>query len=275
MAMSERETGPRAGFLARIAERQGPPPATGPHPPPPPADTVPVIEYHNLREPGAEEAGAGSEERDAPGSERRAPIDVFADAAREAESGESESDVVEVSPAGSEQRPLIDVFVEAARAADAEVDVVAGGLSAEDLLGMVNRYEVSNAVVSDEPEAIAIGDQLAYAGVTVSRYTPEVAAVSDVAITGATHGLASTGSVVVDSATAGSRAVSLLAPTHWCVLPAERIVATHADLLRSQTSPMPSCRAVITGPSRTADIEQRLTLGAHGPLALHIIVVRS
>ena len=71
-----------------------------------------------------------------------------------------------------------------------------------------------------------------------------------------------------------SRAVSLLPRIHLCVLPLRRLVASHADVLRAQRRPMPSGRIVITGPSRTGDIEQRLTLGAHGPVALHVIVTR-
>lgn len=169
---------------------------------------------------------------------------------------------------------LLPVFVAAARAAEATVDVVDDEVPAELLLRFVSDHEVTTAVTSREREAVALGSALAAAGVTVAPYDREVAAGADLAITSATHGVAATGSVVVDSATAGSRAVSLLPRIHLCVLPITRLVASHADVLRDQQRPMPSGRVLITGPSRTGDIEQRLTLGAHGPVALHVVVVR-
>lgn len=177
---------------------------------------------------------------------------------------------------------LVEVFVAAARAAEASVDVAdvadgegAGGADpAQVLRRIVATHDVATAVVSAEPEVEAVAAILTGLGVDVSPYSPERGATADLAITSATHGLASTGSLVVDSLTAGSRAVSLLPRIHLCVLPAERIVASHADVLRAQRRPMPSCRVVITGPSRTGDIEQLLTLGAHGPVALHVLVTR-
>jgi L-lactate dehydrogenase complex protein LldG len=169
---------------------------------------------------------------------------------------------------------LLPVFVAAARAAAATVDVVDDEVPAELLLRFVGDHDVASAVTSREPEAVALGGALAAAGVSVAPYDRATAAVADLAITSATHGIAATGSVVVDSASAGSRAVSLLPRIHLCVLPVTRLVASHADVLRGQQRPMPSGRVLITGPSRTGDIEQRLTLGAHGPVALHVVVVR-
>jgi L-lactate utilization protein LutC len=169
---------------------------------------------------------------------------------------------------------LLPVFVAALRAASATVDVVDRDIPAEVLLRLVGEHDVATAVTSEEPEAVAVGAALAAAGVSVATYDREGAALADLAITSATHGIAATGSVVVDAATAGSRAVSLLPRVHLCVLPLDRLVASHADVLRGQQRPMPSARVLITGPSRTGDIEQRLTLGAHGPVALHVIVTR-
>lgn len=169
---------------------------------------------------------------------------------------------------------LLPVFVAALRAAEATVDVVDGDVPAELLLRFVTEHRVASAVTSREPEAVALGGVLAAAGVEVAPYDREAAAGADLAITSATHGIAATGSLVVDSEAAGSRAVSLLPRVHLCVLPLVRLVASHADVLRGQQRPMPSARVLITGPSRTGDIEQRLTLGAHGPVALHVVVTR-
>lgn len=169
---------------------------------------------------------------------------------------------------------LLPVFVAAVRAAEATVDVVDGDVGA-DLLGrFVAEHGIASAVTSREAEAVAVGTVLASLGVAVTPYDREAAAAADLAVTSATHGIAATGSLVVDTEAAGSRAVSLLPRIHLCVLPLHRLVASHADVLRAQRPPMPSARVLITGPSRTGDIEQRLTLGAHGPVALHVVVTR-
>jgi L-lactate utilization protein LutC len=55
-----------------------------------------------------------------------------------------------------------------------------------------------------------------------------------------------------------------------------RLFATPADVLRrlgSGADALPPSLVVVTGPSRTGDIEQLLTLGAHGPTALHVVLV--
>ena len=70
--------------------------------------------------------------------------------------------------------------------------------------------------------------------------------------------------------------VSLLPETHIAVVPAERIVndmESAWSLLRSELPAMPRAINFISGPSRTADIEQTVTLGAHGPYRVHIIVI--
>ena len=71
-------------------------------------------------------------------------------------------------------------------------------------------------------------------------------------------------------------AVSLLPETHVAVIGVESIVATMEqawDRLRAERGALPRAVNFISGPSRTADIEQTVTLGAHGPYRVMIIVV--
>lgn len=169
---------------------------------------------------------------------------------------------------------LLPVFERAARGAQAEVRVVDGVLTADDLAPIVEAHAVRTASVSRDPGLDAVVEALTSLGVRVEPYERASAATADLAVTGATHAIAATGSVVVDSRSAGSRAVSLLPRVHLCVVPIDRLVPTHAEILRHPEQPLPSCRVLITGPSRTGDIEQLLTLGAHGPVAVHIVVLR-
>jgi L-lactate dehydrogenase complex protein LldG len=70
--------------------------------------------------------------------------------------------------------------------------------------------------------------------------------------------------------------VSLLPETHIAVIGRDRVLRSMEDawaLLRSDAGAMPRAVGFISGPSRTADIEQTVTLGAHGPYRVHIILV--
>jgi L-lactate utilization protein LutC len=71
-------------------------------------------------------------------------------------------------------------------------------------------------------------------------------------------------------------ATSLLPETHIAVLRRDRIVAGMEDawaFLRSGREGLPRAVNFISGPSRTADIEQTVTLGAHGPYRVHILLL--
>jgi L-lactate dehydrogenase complex protein LldG len=87
-----------------------------------------------------------------------------------------------------------------------------------------------------------------------------------------------TGTLVFTSGPDNPTTVNFLPETHIAVIPASRIKATYEDawdLVRRAHPPATLPRTVnfVTGPSRTADIEQTLLMGAHGPRRLHILVV--
>ena len=94
-------------------------------------------------------------------------------------------------------------------------------------------------------------------------------------ITSADYALADTGTLVLFSSPEEARMVSLLPPVHVAVVPRGRILTGLDELLTEV--PLPADRSSsmlsITGPSRTADIEQILVRGVHGPGEIHVIVV--
>jgi L-lactate dehydrogenase complex protein LldG len=94
----------------------------------------------------------------------------------------------------------------------------------------------------------------------------------DLGVTSCDCLVAQTGSVIVSTISAGGRALSVLPPTHLVIARREQLVpdlATAMALLRKRYDKhWPSVLSVITGPSRTADIEKILVMGAHGPKRL-------
>jgi L-lactate dehydrogenase complex protein LldG len=95
-------------------------------------------------------------------------------------------------------------------------------------------------------------------------------------ITGVLCAIAETGTLVLISGADTPTASALLPDTHVAVVPRNRIVSGMEEayaLIRSECGGMPRAINFISGPSRTADIEQTLVLGAHGPYRVHILVV--
>ena len=87
--------------------------------------------------------------------------------------------------------------------------------------------------------------------------------------------IAQTGSVFITSASAGGRALSVLPPHHIVLARREQLLpdlpSAFAFVKAKYASGFPSFLSVITGPSRTGDIERILVLGAHGPKKLTVL----
>ena len=100
-----------------------------------------------------------------------------------------------------------------------------------------------------------------------------------VGITGCFCALAETGTLVLLSGERTPASMHLLPETHVALLPASRILADMEAafaLLRAElggaAAMMPRAVNMVSGPSRTGDIEQTIVLGAHGPFRVHVIV---
>lgn len=89
----------------------------------------------------------------------------------------------------------------------------------------------------------------------------------------ALYGLSDTGSVVLAASPEEPRARSLLPEVHVSLLREDRILAGLEALFETVGSELPSALAIVTGPSRSADIEQRLAVGVHGPGEVHVVLL--
>ena len=111
-------------------------------------------------------------------------------------------------------------------------------------------------------------------GVTDAADLRALCATAGVGITSADYALADTGSLVMLASPREARLISLLPPVHIAVVPRERIISGLDELFTILPHPatQTSSMVLITGPSRTADIEQILVRGVHGPGEIHVVV---
>ncbi len=101
---------------------------------------------------------------------------------------------------------------------------------------------------------------------------------TDVGITGVDYAIAETGTVVIEPRAGVSRLVSLTPPLHIAVLEAGHVLPSLDELFLLarddfQKGEHRGMINLITGPSRTADIEANLVIGVHGPVEVHLVMI--
>ncbi len=100
----------------------------------------------------------------------------------------------------------------------------------------------------------------------------------DVGVTGCDFAIADTGTVVLLAAAGQGRLVSLLPSVHIVVMKASQIHTRMGEVWRDielrglDPAHLPSTAIFISGPSRSSDIENDLTIGVHGPAAVHALI---
>jgi L-lactate dehydrogenase complex protein LldF len=143
----------------------------------------------------------------------------------------------------------------------------------EDLLASLVRFLKShdiNRIQSwDEIPGLHL-DRLTESGFIVERSAdPEIKA----GVTSALAGIADTGTLVIPAGEGQPLTASLLPEIHIAILPASKILPSLPDALQLNEVRNSPSTVLVTGPSRTADIEMTLTIGVHGPKELHVFIV--
>jgi L-lactate dehydrogenase complex protein LldG len=118
----------------------------------------------------------------------------------------------------------------------------------------------------------------AFSATNVQVSMPPLRPDHDVLLSGCYGAVAESGALVISTGDGHAITNDFLAETHIIILPANRIVATLADLwdaLRAdaQGSFMPREFCLVTGPSRTADLGVPAKMGAHGPARVHVLLI--
>jgi len=183
----------------------------------------------------------------------------------------------------AEQTDLVELYCERASAVGLETSV-----TRESQLGP----QVATILQNIEVHSAALEPGLPWHDLISAALTPAVALLPpakgdetmyavDAGITAVSVAVAETGSIVCPSGAGFWRGLSLIPPVHVALLRAEQIVPDLLDLFSSvealapQGSRLPAHTTLITGPSKTADIEGILITGVHGPGRVHVCVVTS
>jgi L-lactate utilization protein LutC len=124
------------------------------------------------------------------------------------------------------------------------------------------------------PQRLGLAAALREAGIEVrdaAAAARDALFAADVGVSGVDALVAETGSVVLHTRPGQPRAVSLLPPLHVAVAAAAQLLPDLFDLF--EEGALPSCLQIITGPSKTGDIELKLVTGVHGPGELHVVLI--
>ncbi|HZI83356.1 MAG TPA: lactate utilization protein C [Casimicrobiaceae bacterium] len=175
---------------------------------------------------------------------------------------------------------LVEQFMRRARDMESTVERV-GERSA--IPSSVARYldglRLSPASAMDNPRAGVCWPELAdldWAAAGLAIEARPTTGGDRLAVTGVFCAIAETGTMAIVSGPDTPTGSMLLPETHVALVPAQRIVRSMEDafaLLRQEHPVMPRGVHLVSGPSRTGDIEQTIVLGAHGPYRVHILVV--
>jgi L-lactate dehydrogenase complex protein LldG len=157
------------------------------------------------------------------------------------------------------------------------------------LAKLLEQYQPTSAYCWQHPllDRIGLAELLAERQIarvdhaSLADLTPDeqlkIALAADIGITSATFAVAETGSLAMASGPGAERGASLLPPVHVAIVERSQIVPDLFDLFAhygaTGADTMPSNLVLITGPSKTGDIELQLTTGVHGPGEWHVIVV--
>jgi len=148
----------------------------------------------------------------------------------------------------------------------------------EAIPGAVRRYVDAMRIEGTERDGVCWPELsgLDWAGAGLQIHARPTAGQDKLGITGAYCAIAETGTIVVLSGAQTPTATTLLPDTHIAVVSAARIVSGMEEmfaLIRAEHRRLPRAMNMISGPSRTGDIEQTIVLGAHGPFRVHILLL--
>lgn len=161
---------------------------------------------------------------------------------------------------------------------------------AEDFItNFIAETQAKHLIIQDQPELETLRAELSGTETDITVWNAEgadpaakdelvaKAAGADIGIVAVEHAVAYTGSLVVTSDATRGRSVSLLPTTFIAIIPVDRIKTKLGEVLRPfddlAAEDRPAGIHFISGPSRSADIENDLTIGVHGPGIVYALII--
>lgn len=178
----------------------------------------------------------------------------------------------------------LDLFQQKIESVHGEVHRVRADRWVPELLRLLAEKGLNNLLVSDrKPHGQELRQQwhdelprlLAYDR-PIEAWKNELFNQVDASLTGCRGAIAETGSLILWPDQDEPRLMSLVPPVHLVLLPADRIYSTFFEAVSEQgwvQQGMPTNALLVSGPSKTADIEQTLAYGVHGPKELIVLVL--
>lgn len=191
-------------------------------------------------------------------------------------------------PHGADRAELADGLIAAVTRRRGSGEIVERSGVARAVARLADEWSLQRALLAADPilDRAGLSDALAGAGVEVLRWPDgrgrgwrELLGLegptATLGVTAPTLGVAERGTLMLSTGPHHGRSIDAVCERHLAVLGASRLRATLAEALaeRFRAGPPPSAVSLVSGPSRTSDIEKISTLGAHGALSLHVVVV--
>ena len=166
-----------------------------------------------------------------------------------------------------------------AEARDAVI-AIAKGLDADLVVRtshpMIERLGLDEALAASSIESVLLTSR---SGNLAPDQLQDIAARADIGITGVDYVIAETASATLVSRKGMTRMSSLLPPVHIAVAHIDQVVENLGDLLTLREAELAEEDApnwymnLVSGPSKTADIEQTIVIGVHGPGEVHLVII--
>lgn len=191
-----------------------------------------------------------------------------AEIGKSAGSGEFVDVAAATVPAGAGAEDPVARFARELTALGGIVHVVpAGGVQAK-VRALLAEQDITHIQMGADVPHVDVA-ALGAAGIEAQRGPAETIRAG---LTGALAGIVETGSIVLAGGHGRPLTASLIPPMHIAVLDASQLIATVDEALAMPAVRECAAGAIVTGPSRTADIEMTLTIGVHGPGEIHVIL---
>ena len=148
--------------------------------------------------------------------------------------------------------------------------VVRTFLTREGVQTLLCGRDIDAAKIGESPRLVAYDKP-------IEEWKSELFGSIDASLTTTRGGIAETGTLILWPSPAEPRLMSLVPPIHIALLDTTKIYDTFAEAIRAESwaGNMPPNALLISGPSKTADIEQTLAYGVHGPKRLVVVLLNS